>query len=172
MASGGSGVKQDAFAGLGNSQAQSNNAYNVANPIYTQMATSPQGYTPQQQANMETASAQSLGGSNASAVGSGALQSARTNNAGGYQAAVDDAARQAGAQQSQNTLGILNQSAALQRQQQQEGLNGLNGIYDTAGKNALGYLNLANQAKPTFWQGLGTQAADLALKAAFTPAGS
>lgn len=140
------GVEQNALGAAGTAQGQSNNAYNVANPIYTQMATNPQGYTPQQQANMETASAQSLGGSNASAVGSGALQSARTNNAGGYQAAVDDAARSAGATQSQNTLGILNQSAALQRQQQQQGLQGLGNIYGDANKTGEGYLNEANQA--------------------------
>jgi hypothetical protein len=83
MASGGSGVKGDAFGSYGNATGQANNAFNVANPIYTQEATHPIGYTPQQTADLKTASADSLGGSNASAVGQGALLDARTNNAGG-----------------------------------------------------------------------------------------
>jgi hypothetical protein len=163
MASGGSGVKADAFGSYGTATGQANNAFNVANPVYTQMATHPTGYTPQEIANQQTASNQTLGGANSAAVGEGALASARTNNAGGYQAAIDDAARNAGATQSQNNLGILNRSADLQRQQQEEGLHGLSGEYGTGSQIGLGYLNAANNAKPTFWQNLGSQAAGDAL---------
>jgi hypothetical protein len=166
MASGGSGVKADAFGSYGTATGQANGAFNVANPVYTQMATHPTGYTPQEIANQQTASNQTLGGANSAAVGEGALASARTNNAGGYQAAIDDAARNAGATQSQNNLGILNRSADLQRQQQEEGLQGLSNEYGTAGKLGQGYLDLANQAKPTFWQTLGMNAANDALAAA------
>ena len=140
------GVEKDALGGYGTASGQANNAYNVAAPIYTQMATNPQGYTPQQNANMLTASAQSLGGANASAVGEGALMAARTNNAGGYQGAVDDAMRNAQAQQSENALGIENKSALLARQQQQEGLAGLGSIYSDANSTARGYLGEADQA--------------------------
>lgn len=153
-ASGSSGVKNDAFAGLGQAQGQADNAYNVTNPIYTQEAQHPMGLTPQQIADQTTASNQTLGGSNAAAAGEGALQAARTNNAGGYQAGIAETARQAGATQSQNNLGIQNESDMLARQQQQQGLAGLNGIYNTQSGDALNYLNTANAAKPTFWQNM------------------
>src|ERR1700748_228199 len=107
------GVEQNALANAGTAQGQSANAYNVANPVYTQEATNPQGYTPQQMANATTASLQNLGGTNSAAVGQGALQSARTNNAGGYAAAVDDAARNSQAQQSQNVLDLQNRNVML-----------------------------------------------------------
>jgi hypothetical protein len=166
MASGGSGVKGDAFAGYGNASGQANNAFNTANPIYTQMATNPQGYSPQAMADQEAGSAQSLGGSNAGAVGAGALDSARTNNAGGYQAAIAQAAQQAGAQQSENSLGIQNQNAQLKLQQQQQGLAGLSNEYGTATAAAPGYLNIANNAKPTYLQNLASTATNDALTAA------
>lgn len=140
------GVEKDALGSYGNATGQANNAYNVANPIYTQEAKNPQGYSPQQMANMTTASLQSLGGANASAAGQGALQAARTNNAGGYQAAIDDAARGAGQQQSQNVLDLQNKSVGLQRQQQQEGLAGLAGIYSDANRTGQGYLSEADNA--------------------------
>lgn len=163
MASGGSGVKGDALNNYGQATGQANNAYNIAAPIYGQMATNPTGYTAQQKANLTTASNQTLGGANSAAAGEGALASARTNNAGGYQAAIDDAARGASAQQSQNNLDIENQNVNLQNEHQQEGLEGLSGIYNTGSQTGLGYLNLANNAKPTFWQNLGSQAASDAL---------
>lgn len=157
MASGGSGVKRDAFSSYGTATGQANNAFDVANPIYTQEATRPQGYLPQEIANMKTASDQTLGGANAAAAGEGALASARTNNAGGYQAAIDDAARDAAVKQSENNLSILNRSADLQRQQQQQGLEGLSNEYATAGKFGQGYLDIANQAQRPFWQQLALQ---------------
>jgi hypothetical protein len=140
------GVEKDALGSYGTATGQANNAYGVAAPIYQQMAQRPQGYTPQQMANQVTASNQTLGGANSSAVGEGALASARTNNAGGYQAAIDDAARQSGAQQSQNVLGIQNRSDMLARQQQEQGLEGLSGVYREGNQAGQGYLNEANQA--------------------------
>lgn len=137
------GVEKDALGSYGTATGQANNAYNVAAPVYGQMASNPQGYTPQQVANMTTASNQALGGANSAAVGEGALASARTNNAGGYQAAVDDAARSAGATQSQNNLGIQNQSVALANEHQEEGLRGLSGIYNDANSAGQGYLKEA-----------------------------
>jgi hypothetical protein len=166
MASGGSGVKQDAFGSYGNATGQANNAYNVANPIYTQMAEHPQGFTPQEKANQLTASADALGGSNASAVGTGALTAARTNNAGGYAAAVDDAARNAAATQSDNALGIENKDAMLRRSQQAEGLSGLQNTYNDANKTGADYLDIANKAQPTFWQQMALAAGTPVAKAA------
>lgn len=172
MASGGSGVKGDALNSYGQATGQANNAYNIAAPIYGQMATNPTGYTAQQKANLTTASNQTLGGANSAAAGEGALASARTNNAGAYQAAIDDAARGASAQQSQNNLAIENQNVNLQNEHQQEGLQGLSNIYGTATGAANGYLKDAEDAPPSFWQQLGTTAADAVVNTAAKAGGS
>jgi len=140
------GVEKDALANSGTATGQATNAYGVANPIYTQEAQHPQGLTPQQMADQQTAATQTLGGANASAAGQGALQAARTNNAGGYQAAIAEAARTAGATQSQDNLGIQNESDMLARQQQQQGLAGLNGIYNTGTQSATQNLGVADSA--------------------------
>jgi hypothetical protein len=110
------------------------------------MATAPTGDTPQERANMLTRSGQTLGGGNAAIVGQGNLMTARTGNAGGYQAVADSAARTSMAQQSDNTLGIDERDAALKRQQQLEGLSGLNSIYSGANRTSTDYLNIANTA--------------------------
>lgn len=145
MASG-SGVEKNALNNSANAVTQANGAYNTVNPIYTAMAEHPTGYTPQQKANLNTASMESVGGSVAGAVGQGNLEAARTNNAGGYTAALDDAARGGMVQNSENALGVQNQDAQLATQNQRIGLNGLNGIYQDANQTGEGYLNTANSA--------------------------
>lgn len=163
---GSSGVKKDALAISGNSSNLANGAASTINPIYTQEATSPTGYTPEQKANMLTASSQSLGGGVASQVGQGNLMAARTNNIGGYSANADAAARNAGVQQSQNALGVENDNAQLMEKQKQEGLAGLNGIYDTGTGASISALNTANQAQRPFWQQLALQGTAAAGQAA------
>src|SRR5258708_6753022 len=121
------------------------------------MATNPKGYTPIQKANALTASSQSAGGGVASAVGQGGLLAARTGNAGGATAALDDAARSADVTNSKNALDIQNQSDALATQNKRIGLAGLNGIYDQANGQADASLNTANQVQPSFWQKLALQ---------------
>jgi hypothetical protein len=69
---------------------------------------------------MTTASNQSLGGAVGGAVGQGNLQAARTRNGAGYATALDDAVRSAGRQQSQNTLGVQEDSAKLAQQQSED----------------------------------------------------
>jgi hypothetical protein len=81
--------------------------------------TNTNGYTPGQMNDMTTASNQSLGGAVGGAVGQGNLTAARTGNAGGYATALDSAVRDAGKQQSQNALGVKEDSAKLSAQQQQ-----------------------------------------------------
>lgn len=171
MASGGSGVKADAIQQYGNSTGQAQSAYNTLDPIYSQWATNPQGLTPQQKSDMLTASGQSLGGGVAAATGEGNLDAARTGNEGAMAGALDDAARQAQVQQSQNALGVENQDAQLARRQQEMGVAGLDSIYNHAGDMGQSYLALANNAKPSFWQQFGSQAAFGALKAAQSGAG-
>lgn len=140
------GVEKDALAANGTATGQAASAYNTLNPIYSAMATNPQGLTPTQKANALTASAQGTGGGVASAVGQGGLYAARTGNAGAATAALDDASRTAGVTNSTNDLSVQNQSDAIARQQQTQGLNGLNSIYSGANSTGLGYLNTADNA--------------------------
>ena len=153
-----SGVKQNAFAISGQNQALAQQASGTALPLYQQLAQGNQGFTPQQSANMLTASGQSLGGGQAAAVGQGALMQARTGNAGGYASAIDDAARQAGVQQSQNALGIQDQSAMLAHQNQLAGLQGLSGLNAQGTQGAISALNTANSAQQPFWKSFAQRA--------------
>src|SRR6266568_1030210 len=109
-------------------------------------ATNPTGYTPQQQAYMNTASQQSLGGGAAATTGEANLESARTRNAGGFQGAVGSANRGAQRQVSQNALGIQADQAKLQQAQRQQALSSLQGLYGVDEATALGYLNSSNSA--------------------------
>lgn len=121
------------------SQAAANSS--VLTPTLNQMATNPQGFSPQTVNNMTTAAMQSAGGAAAGTVGQGNLQAARTNNAGGFAPVAAQAGHDATAQLSDAALGIQNNDAMLKQQQQQEGINGLAGQYATnvgAGENALG----------------------------------
>jgi hypothetical protein len=154
-----SGIQSSAQNAATTAQGQSTAAYGAMNPIYTQMATNPQGYTPQQSANMITQSGQSLGGGQAAAVGAANLMTARTGNAGGYGVDLDAAARTAGRQQSANSLDVATQSAQLQRAQQAQGLAGLNSIYNGANSTGTSDLNAAtNAAAQNPYMKLGMQA--------------
>jgi len=155
MASG-SGVEKNALAASSNAGNQSQSAFNSINPIYNNLASGTVGYTPTEKANQLTASSQSLGGGVAGAVGQGGLLAARTGNAGGATAALDDASRQAGVQQGENALGVQNASDQLATQNQRVGLSGLNSIYsggNSAGENYLGTANSAQQAAAARTQG-------------------
>ena len=155
-----SGVKQDAMVNSDQANNRAAGAFSTLNPLYTSMATNPQGYTPQQKANLLTAGAQGLGGGVAAATGQNALYAARTGNVGGDALALDDATRQAGVTQSNVDLGVQNQDAQLQQQNRNIGLQGLNGLYNTNEQAGYNYLNLANNAKPTFWQQTASTATD------------
>jgi len=127
-----------------------NNTYSILTPTLSRMATAPQGFTPQTMANMDTAAEQSIGGATAGTVGQGNLQAARTNNAGAFQPVATQAAHDATGQLSDAALGIQNRNAMLQEQQRQQGLSGLQGLYNTnvgAGENALGLSNNALSVK-------------------------
>lgn len=105
-------------------------------PIYTQMA---EGKPTAGSIAENTAAGQSVGGSNAGAVGQLGLQAARTRNAAGFAPAADLAARNAGHDLSQDALGITAQN-------QRAGLAGLTGLYGTNANNALNALGLENTA--------------------------
>lgn len=146
MAISGSGVEKNALANSSTATGQATTAYNDVNPIYSKLATGTVGYTPQQKSDQLTASSQSLGGGVSAAVGQGGLLAARTGNAGGATAALDDASRQAGVTQSGNALDVQNQSDQLATQNQRVGLAGENSIYNDANSTGVGYLNTADAA--------------------------
>lgn len=147
------GVEKDQLANSGTANAQFGNLNNQAGNIYGSLsptlaaeAAHPAGYTAPQQAAMNTSAQQSAGGTNAGAVGQGALLASRTRNAGTADAAIAQSARQSGQQLGDAALKTTMGNANLQQQQQQEGLKGLQGLYGTelgASQNALGLSNSA-----------------------------
>lgn len=123
---------------------QANNNSSILTPTLTQLATNPTGFGQQTINNMNTAALQSAGGAAAGTVGAANLAAARTNNAGAYAPAASQAGHDATASLSDAALGVQNRDAILKQQQQQEGLAGLEGMYQTnvgAGENALGLSN-------------------------------
>jgi hypothetical protein len=123
---------------------------NILTPTLNQMATNPQGFSPQTKADMTTAAMQSAGGGNGATVGGAMQTAARTNNAGAYDPAIAQAGRDASTQLSDAALGVQNQNAMLQEQQRQEGLSGLQNLYGEntgASQNALGLSNSALATK-------------------------
>lgn len=167
------GVKKDAFSNYGagasaNQQLGQNaqNIYGSLAPTLQAEAAHPEGYTPQQRAAQNTAAQQSAGGSMSGATGQGALLAARTRNAGAAQNAIQQSGRQASQNLSNAAVGTETNSANLANRQQQEALSGLGNLNSTelgGSLNALGMsnqaLNIANQAKPSFWSQLATTGA-------------
>lgn len=130
-------------------QGQSGNIYGTLAPTLNTMATHPMGFSPTDLATMKTEAMQTAGGSNAGAVGQGALLAARTRNAGTADAAVAQAARNAGETLSDTNLKINNENALLKEKQRDEALRGMEGLYgtDIAGaNNALGELARNSEA--------------------------
>jgi hypothetical protein len=124
--------------------------YNVLTPTLNQMATHPQGFTPQTKADMLTAAEQTAGGGNGATVGGAMQTAARTNNAGAYDPAIAQAGRDASTQLSDAALGVQNRNAMLQEQQRSQGLSGLGEMYGEntgASQNALGLSTSALAAK-------------------------
>lgn len=112
----------------------------LAPTLESQMA-NPQGFGPTTIAQMDTAAQQSAGGSQAAAVGQGALRAARTRNAGAGEAATAASTRSAGQQLSQAALRTQLANAQAKMQQQGQAESGLEGLFSTnAGLsvNALG----------------------------------
>jgi hypothetical protein len=154
------GVAKDALANSGTAGNMSNSLYGsasgISNALTPQLeaeAAHPAGYTPSQMAAQNTAAQQSAGGSMAGAVGQGSLLAARTRNQGAAQNAIAQSGRQASQNLSNEAVGTQVNNANLQQKQQQAGLSGLEGLYNTqlgGSESALGLsnsaLNTANQA--------------------------
>jgi hypothetical protein len=114
--------------------------YGALSPELRQEAINPMGFTPLERSDMLTSSEQSLGGSQAGAVGAGNLEAARTRNVGGADAAIAEAARAAGRQQSTNALTTAAADTALKEEQRQAGLKGEEGVLGLETGSTLGAL--------------------------------
>lgn len=126
--------------------ANAGNLYGSLAPQLQAEVSNPQGYGAPALAKMNTAGQQSAGGTQAGAVGQGALLAARTRNAGTADAAIGQSARTAGQQASDAALKTQVGNAQLQQQQRQAGLSGLQGLNATelgASNSALGISNQA-----------------------------
>lgn len=147
------GARQRAEESYGRSQDLSkdyqNNASNLYKTLVPQLqneAANPEGYSPGDLAALETGSSQAVGGSTAGAVGQGNLTAARTRNAGGFGAALDESAREGGRQLSENTLRIKGANADLKEQQRQTARSALQNIYTNNLQSTLSAMGLGNEA--------------------------
>jgi hypothetical protein len=157
------GLEQNSTTAQGLSDLYSKNAQGVSStltPALTAEAIHPEGYTPTQLGAQTTAAEQTAGGANAGATGGALLRASRTRNSGAAPAAIDEANRQGSQELSQTNAKIQTNNANLQKNQQQEGLSGLEGLYGenvNAGNQALGIstnaLNDTSNLK-NFWGGL------------------
>lgn len=120
--------------------------FNQLSPEYTAEVNNPQGYGPAGLNAINTSTQQSLGGSTSGAVGQGMLTAARTRNAGGYQAAINESAREGMRRNAQLATETAAQNEQLKQQQKQAGLSGLSGLYGTNMNEVLGALGAENNS--------------------------
>lgn len=100
-------------------------------PFLTSELEHPQGFS-QQDLSAQTAAAMGgAGGANAGIVGQANQEAATSRNAGGFQAALDDAARQRSKAAAGASEGIAANNAQLKQTQQQDAASGLQKMYGT-----------------------------------------
>jgi hypothetical protein len=100
-------------------------------PFLTSELEHPQGFS-QQDTSAQTAAAMGgAGGADAGIVGQANQEAATSRNAGGFQAALDDAARSRSKAAAGASEGIAANNAQLKQTQQQEGAQGLQKMYGT-----------------------------------------
>lgn len=135
-----------------------NSLYSTLAPTLMSEAAHPAGFSPTDEAALETGAMDTAGGSEAAAVGQGNLEAARTRNAGGFGQAVSDAARGAGETLSRGLLGVRGANASLKQHQHDAALGGLEGLYGTnvgGANSALGnvapLVNADTQAENASW---------------------
>src|SRR6185437_368522 len=150
------GIQQ---AGIGNQMSgfykgRENNVFHSLFPTLQGEMTNPQGFGKDLGA-INTANQQSIGGSEAGAVGQGNLTAARTRNAAGFAPALDEAMRTGGRQLSQTATGVQEQNAYLKSQQQQQAIQALSGLYGENTDATLRALGLSNQSLGMSNQALG-----------------
>lgn len=152
MARGDSQARQAETSGVNysqNLQGQQNALYSTLSPTLQQDIAHPVGLNPYEKAQANTAAQESAGGSQAAAVGQGALQAQRTRNAGTADAAIGEGARSAGRNLSRAALSTELQDSAMKQQKQQQAkaeLAGLYGVATPGGSQALSTVAQNSQA--------------------------
>ena len=111
-------------------------------PFLTQEMQHPQGYSQQDTSAMLASGMGAAGGANSGLVGQAMQQAAVSRNAGGFQAALDAAARERSKAEAGTAEGIAAQNAGVKLNQQKEGAEGLQRIYGT---DTSGMLQAAGQ---------------------------
>lgn len=129
----------------GNLGAQSSQIGSTIIPGLETEATHPTGYTPEQLNAQRVASQQGLGGAASGITGQANLEAARTRNAGGFAAALSEAARAKGRQGSQNEVELQSRNADLAQKKQQMAQSQLAGLYGTDLTGQLKAMGLANE---------------------------
>lgn len=118
------------------------NAESSLLPFETQQLLHPEGYSPTDTSAMLAAGEGGAGGTNASIAGEANLGAARTGNAAGFTAALDDAARQRGKANAATSEGIAAANAGVKQNQQQQAADALG---QTAKMDTSGMLDAMGQ---------------------------
>lgn len=135
------GAATDARGISGTAATNAGELYSTLAPGLMSEAAHPAGFAPTDLAAMNTDVQQSAGGTQAAAVGQGALQTARTRNAGGTDAAIGVASRGAGETASKGALATQMANAKLKESQHRAAVSGLEGLYGTNMGTSVGGLN-------------------------------
>lgn len=101
------------------------------NPFLTNETLHPQGYSQQDLTSQLAASEAGAGGAAGGLTGEAQLQAARTRNSSGFTGALDEASRQREKAAASTSEGIAANDADVKLKQQQEGAQGLQGLYGT-----------------------------------------
>ena len=100
-------------------------------PFLTEEMLHPQGFGQQGLSAMNGAASGGAGGALSAFEGGAAQRAGAMHNAGGFQASMDDASRNAMKAKAGASEGIAADNAKLQQNQMQEGASGLGGMYKT-----------------------------------------
>jgi hypothetical protein len=136
---------QVAGSTAGNLASQAQSAYSALEPGLARDANNPMGLTPTQRNQYNVSAREAIGGVNSGLTGEANLASARTRNAGGFSAALDEAARQKMRSQATATQQVNNLDTQLALQKQQEARRQLQGLYGTNTSGMLSAMGLQNQ---------------------------
>ena len=111
-------------------------------PFLTSELEHPQGYSQGDTSAMLAAGIGGAGGADSGIVGQAGQRAAVSRNAGGFQSALDDAARSRTKAAAGSSEGIAADNAGLKQTQQQDASRGLQGMYGT---DTSGMLNASGQ---------------------------
>lgn len=128
------------------SEANANALYSQLVPTFSSEVSNPQGFGTKDMADMTTAAGQSTGGALGAATGQANRMAAANRNSGSFAPVLDEAARQAGRQNSQDVLGIKNANEQLKQNQRSQGIAGLSGLQGEQNNDVLSSLGLQTSA--------------------------